>query len=137
MKKVISTLVLISILLLTFALSSCTQAPDYIPTPEEVIAAYEDAGYTVTSGQSSSDETMFWVVAVIDEPYDKIEFHFCESNEAALEESKTRSDNLLFYFVGFFFGDKEWDNCRVYGNVVCEYKSDEIITPFLNLMKGK
>ena len=126
------------ILLLCCMLSGCASKRTDI-TQEEIIAAYEEAGYTVWSG--FYDEKLdYGIIGYIraDHPNgDYIYFSIFETEE----EAKAYKDNGYHPgMMGLFsaiFGDPSWQRWEVYGCMVVQYDDPEFYEVFEKLLSSK
>ena len=138
MKNIISI-----ILLLAFALSltACgnTTEPKKI-TCEDIINAYEDAGYYVTHGahkDESEDSQLCYIrVDLTEEPdSDYIYFTTYFTEEQAEEARKTDEYNLIIWFYASISGESRWLKTGTYGNIEYSYYNFELIKPFNKLVE--
>lgn len=138
MKKIISILLL---LLLCFSFTACSKSEPKEITCEEIIAAYEDAGYTVKYHNHRDSDTESEVICniQINDPknpernYLYIDRYSDEGkSKAAAEDAKY---NLVVWFVFAISGESRWLKSEYYGNIHYHTFNDEITKPLEGLMK--
>ncbi len=136
MKKWISLFLIPAFLCV--GLSSCKNKEVVAPTCEEVIAAYQEAGYHVSHRENklkddSSDEICY-VQVWLDDPYESVYFNFFESTEAAEAMDDERQFNVVIYLFTVIYGDPSWLWSEAYGNIQYEYEDPDMIKPFEDLI---
>lgn len=105
-------------------------------TCDEVIAAYEEAGYEVSHRDYPEKEYGYaCMVRIEEEDGDSIEFHFHETEEAAEAEAEERQWNGLLWMFSVIYGDATWLETERYRNIEIEYDDDALIKPFRKLVK--
>ena len=138
MKKIISI-----ILLLSFAVSltACgnTAEPKEI-TCEDIIKAYEDAGYRVIHGahqdESESSQLCYIRVDLTEEPdSDYIYFTTYFTEEQAEEARKRDEYNLIIWFYASINGESRWLKTGTYGKIEYSYYNPNLIKPFNELVE--
>ena len=138
MKKIISI-----ILLLSFAVSltACgnTAEPKEI-TCEDIIKAYEDAGYRVIHGahqdESESSQLCYIRVDLTEEPdSDYIYFTTYFTEEQAEEARKKDEYNLIIWFYASINGESRWLKTGTYGKIEYSYYNPSLIKPFNELVE--
>ena len=125
--------------ILVFSLSACASKTKSEISAEEIVAAYEAAGYDV-SCRIYDEKLEHGFIAYIKASHpdgDYIYFSIFE-NEA---DAKSFKDE--FYHPGMMgllsviFGDPSWHRCDVHGCIVVEYDDPDFLRPFEKLLKGK
>ena len=134
MKKIIALMLIFAMALSLMV--GCQAKEEPIITCEQVIAAYEEAGYVVWHKEYPEQEHGYQCVVQIsleDGPY--IEFHFHETPEAAKEESAQRQRNGLLWFFSVIYNQPTWLQTEVYQNIAIEYDDRKLYKPFEELIK--
>ena len=142
MKKLLC--LLLTLLLFTFTLSlvSCDE-PEVEPKEiscEDIIGAYEDAGYYVVHGDHK-DETdssqLCYIKASISEESnsDYIYFITCFTEEAAKDAARTDEYNLAVWLIACINGESRWLESGTYGKIEYSYYNPDLIKPFRELIK--
>ena len=137
MKKIISILLLLS---LCFSFTACGNStePKEISC-EEIIAAYESAGYYVVHGEHRNEEDssqLCYIKASISEDSnsDYIYFVICFTEEQAKAAAETDKYNLLIWLYGTANGEGRWLKTGTYGNIEYSYYNARLIKPFKELI---
>lgn len=106
-------------------------------TREEIVAAYENAGYCVTS--RVYDEKMdYGAVAYIQANHpdgDYIYFSIFETPEEAKAYKKEFYHPAMMSLFSVIFGDPCWPRWEVHGCIVVEYDDPDFLEPFNDLLK--
>ena len=128
-------------LLCLCCLASCnnTSEPKEI-TCEDIIRAYEDAGYFVThsahqdEGESSQ---LCYIKANATEASnsDYIYFTVCFTEQQAKDVRETDKYNLFIWFYATVSGESRWLKTGTYGNIAYSYYNSEFIKPFQELIR--
>ena len=138
MKRTISLLLL---LVFAFMLVSCGNTAEVRDIScEEIIAAYEDAGYVVSHGEHNDEASgsyLCYIKASISEDADSdyIYFNVCFTEEQAKEAYETDKYNIAVWFLAMIMGEGRWLETGTYGKIEYSYYNDELIEPFRNLTK--
>ena len=142
MKKIISVMLLLSFAL---SLTSCDKREDTEATKvscEEIIAAYEDAGYSVLY-HGHEDDTVYndigqYCAFEICDPDDEDNYMYVhryfseEDARAASEEEKFHP--VLWLFFGIF-GEWRWLHTGCYGDLTYSTFDRKMIKPLKALME--
>ena len=142
MKKIISVMLLLSFAL---SLTSCDKREDTEATKvscEEIIAAYEDAGYSVLY-HGHEDDTVYndigqYCAFEIRDPDDEDNYMYVhryfseEDARAASEEEKFHP--VLWLFFGIF-GEWRWLHTGCYGDLTYSTFDRKMIKPLKALME--
>lgn len=135
MKRLMRWMLIVSML---HSICGCTQRRTDI-SREEIVAAYEAAGYRVSS--KLCDETLeHGQVGYIQANHpdgDYIYFAIFESEEAAKAFKEEFYHPGMMGLFSAIFGDPSWQRWEVYGCIVVQYDDTEFMKPFDNLLKGK
>lgn len=137
MKKIISILLLIS---LCSSFVACdTQTPKEISC-EDIIEAYENAGYYVTHGEHKNEEDdshLCYIKANLTEDpnSDYIYFTTYFTEKQAEETHKTNKYNLAVWFYASVNGENRWLKSGTYGKIEYSYYNSKLIKPFNELIK--
>lgn len=134
-KKIVTAL---SLLLLTLFLVCCGDSETHVISCEEIVNAYESAGYTV-SHSAHQDETFPYkcMVSARKNSDDCIYFYFFSSNEDARKAAEIDKYNLAEWIFALPFGEYRWLNVGIYGNIEYSYYDTSLIRPFQKLVKTK
>ena len=137
MKKLLSI-----ILLLSFCLpfTACNKAEVKEISCEDIIKAYESAGYYVVHGahKDESDNTQLcYIKASISEDSDSDYVYFitCFTEEQAKEARKIDKYNLIIWFYAAISGESRWLKTGTYGKIEYSYYNSKLIKPFNELIK--
>ena len=138
MKKILSI-----ILLLSFALSLTACGNNAEPKEiscEDIIKAYEDAGYYVTHGEhkdeTESSQLCYIKVDLTEEANsDYIYFTTYFTEEQAEEARKTDEYNLIIWFYAAISGESRWLKTGTYGKIEYSYYNSDLMKPFNELVK--
>ena len=108
---------------------------------EDIIKAYEDAGYCVTHGEhkTETDSTQLCYIKVSiseDAGSDYIYFTTCFTEKQAEELADGQKYNLVIWFYGAICGESRWLKSERYGKVHYSYYNDELVKPFNQLIAG-
>ena len=137
MKKII----LISLLLsLCFSAVACSKSETKEISCEDIISAYEDAGYYVTHGEhkdeSESSQLCYIKASLTEDPdSDYIYFIICFTEEQAKEAAKTDKYNLAVWLYATVSGESRWLKTGTYGKIEYSYYNSKLIKPFNELIK--
>ena len=106
-------------------------------TPEDVITAYEAAGYEVWHGEAVNDpiKGKHYYVQANHENGDYIYFSFFDSSENAEAYADEREWNILLWLFSAIYGDPSWLTTEAYGNIEIEYDNKKLYEPFKDLVK--
>ena len=139
MKKIISILLLLSLSLSLFA---CQNPEPKEISCEEIIAAYEEAGYYVLYHGHEGDECYYdlgyYCAFEVRDPdndnnYMYVHRYFSEEDaKAACEERQFNP--VLWLFFGIF-GEWRWLHVRCYGNIEYETFDYKMMMPLEKLFK--
>ncbi len=137
MKRIISVLVIISAILIS--VSSCSGKKVNAPTCEELIAAYEDAGYNVFHSDNEykddGNDYNCYVKIWLEDEYDYVFYYFFDTSEAAEKMDSEREYNVLVYMFSVIYGDPSWLHTETYGSIEYEYENKDLLKPFNELVK--
>ncbi len=135
MKKLLS--VFFAVLLLLGA-TACAR-PNRSVTCEEVIAAYEAAGYEVFHQADSEyifeEDCVCYVRADHPELEENIYFRFFIDSEAALRYAEEKNYYWAASIFSLFLWDPTWIRMEVNDNVVIDYSRSELYQPYKELLQ--
>ena len=138
MKKIISIILLLS---LCFSFTACGNSaePKEISC-EDIIKAYEDAGYFVTHGEHKDEaesSQLCYIKASLTEDSDSDYIYFitCFTDEQAEEAAKTDKYNLAVWLYATVSGESRWLKTGTYGKIEYSYYNSKLIKPFNELIK--
>ena len=137
MKKIISIILLISFALSLTACGNSTEPKEI--SCEDIIKAYEDAGYYVTHGahkdESESSQLCYIKANLTDDPdSDYIYFITCFTEEQAEEAAETDKYNLAVWLYSTVSGERRWLKTGTYGKIEYSYYNPGLIKPFNELI---
>lgn len=128
--------VLFVIVLLLF--SSCSSYHEDV-TPEDIVAAYEAAGYSVWFryyDEKLEDGEIGYIQANHPDG-DYIYFSIFETEEEAKACKEEFYHPVAMGLFSVVFGDPSWQRWEVYENIVIQYDEPEFYDVFLDLLKEK
>ncbi len=131
MKKLAS--IILTILLLS-SLASCSAESKSI-TCDEIIAAYEKAGYEVFHNEDGDFDYDCYIKVESADGEDDIFFHHFATAEEAEKRGDEREYNILIWLFSVIYGDPMWVHTEVYGNYEIEYTDKTLYQPFKELTK--
>ena len=138
MKKIISILLLLS---LCFSFTACGNSaePKEISC-EDIIAAYEDAGYFVEHGEHKDEaesSQLCYIKASLteDSGSDYVYFIICFTEKQAEEAVEADKYNLAVWLYATVCGESRWLKTGTYGKIEYSYYNSKLIKPFNELIK--
>ena len=107
---------------------------------EDIIKAYEDAGYFVTHGehktQAESAQLCYIKASLTEDPNsDYIYFITCFTEEQAKKAAETDKYNLAVWFYAAVSGEPRWLKTGTYGKIEYSYYNSKLIKPFNELIQ--
>ena len=133
MKRIVCFFLFTALLLAVF--TGCADKSRPV-TCDEVIAAYEQAGYEVWHRDYPDREYGYLCeVAIEEEDGDSIRFHFYETSEEAEAEAEQRQWNGLLWMFSVIYGEPTWLETESYRNIEIEYDDDALYKPFKKLIR--
>ncbi|MGM9631706.1 MAG: hypothetical protein ACI3XL_01260 [Eubacteriales bacterium] len=138
MKKIISIILLLSFVLSLTACVNSTEPKEI--SCEDIIKAYEDAGYYVTHGahkDEAESSQLCYIKASISEDSgsDYIYFITCFTEEQAKEAAEADKYNLAIWLYAAVCGESRWLKSGAYGKIEYSYYNPKLIKPFNELIK--
>lgn len=142
MKKIISVMLLLSF---AMSLTSCSKREDTEATKvscEEIIAAYEDAGYSVLY-HGHEDDTVYndlgqYCAFEIRDPDDEDNYmyvhRYFNAEDAVAESEEAKYHPVLWLFSGIF-GEWRWLHTGCYGDLTYSTFDRKMIKPLKALME--
>lgn len=133
MKKIFA-LLLAAVLLL----SGCSSRYRTDVTREEIVAAYEAAGYNVWT-DTYDEKLESGAIAYVQANHpdgDYIYFSFFETEEDAKAYEKDLDHPVMKGLFSIIFGDPSWERMETYGCIVVEYDEPDFFEPFEKLLKA-
>ncbi len=121
------------ILLIGLLLSGCNQVEKDI-TCEDIVAAYEDAGYEVVHNENAGFDYDCYIM-VENENGDTIYFHRFPTAVEAQSLADARQYHVLIWFFTVIYGDPTWVHTTTYGCYEIEYTSEALYDPFEKLIR--
>ena len=130
--------ILLLLLLILLLLSGCSATRTDI-TREEVVAAYEAAGYSVWSDtyDEKLDHGEIAYVQANHPDGDYIYFCFFETEADAKAYKQEYYHPVMMGLFSVIFGDPSWQRWEVHGCIVAEYDEPEFYEIFDKLLKSK
>ena len=138
MKKILSIILLISFIVPLTACGNSTEVKEI--SCDDIIKAYEDAGYYVTHGEhqdESEGSRLCYIKANLTEDTDSdyIYFTICFTEEQAEEAHKIDKYNIIVWFYAAISGESRWLKTGTYGKIEYSYYNSKLIKPFKELTK--
>ena len=141
MKKLLALMLTILLLfLLSFSFTACGKSEPKEISCEDIIAAYESAGYYVVHGEHKNEADnahLCYIKANLTEGSDSDYIYFitCFTEEEAQEARETDKYNLLIWLYATISGEGRWLKTGTYGKIEYSYYNSELIKPFNELIK--
>lgn len=140
MKKIALFLFLLSFAL-TLAACGSSSAPREISC-EEIINAYEAAGYCVTHGAHKNEAEgtqLCYIKANVSEAPDSDYIYFitCFTEEQAAAVAQTDQYNFAVWLYAAISGESRWLKTGTYGKIEYSYYDPELINPFNELIRDE
>ena len=136
-KKIISI-----ILLLSFALSLTACGNNAEPKEiscEDIIKAYEDAGYFISYHSHSEDSEEYYCYIIIyeneDSTSDLVEITLYNTAEGAKEAAENKRYNIAIWMVAAMYGEFRWLRTGCYGDMVYSTFNYKMLKPIKELIK--
>jgi hypothetical protein len=131
MKKFLALLLVTAVLF-----SGCSSQYHTDVTREEIVAAYETAGYNVwTNTYENKLETGAIAYVQANHPDgDYIYFTFFESEEDAKAYEIELDHPVMKGLFSVIFGDPSWERLETYGCIVVSYTNPDFFDPFEELL---
>ena len=122
--------------LIFFCLSGCRAEVKKISC-DDIIEAYEKAGYQVFHHDSTEEENKWncYVTAQVKDGEDYIFFHFFDSESEAEDYADAQEWNVILWFYSLVSSQSTWINTKTYGNIEYEYEQNALLKPFRELIK--
>ena len=120
-------------------LSGCSSNYHTDVTPEEIVTAYRDVGYSV-SMRYYEDKPEHGQIGYIQADHPEggyIYFSIFETEEDAKAYKKEVYHPGMIGLFSMIFGDPSWQRWEVYGTVVVQYDNPDFYEPFEDLLKEK
>jgi len=107
---------------------------------EEIVKAYEDAGYSVSHGaHGSAEEDSFvcYIKAEVPEDPDNDYIYFTTyfTEEAAKDAAEAHKYNPAVWLFALPFGEWRWLKSKSYGKIAYTYYDADLAEPFEKLTK--
>ena len=136
MKRILSIVLLLTCVV---SLAACGKTKVKEISCEEIIAAYESAGYYVVHGEHSNEEDssqLCYIKASISEDSNSYYIYFviCFTEKQAKAAAETDKYNLLIWLYGTANGEGRWLKTGTYGNIEYSYYNARLIKPFKELI---
>ena len=128
------------VLLLTmmFLLSGCSARHRTDISREEIVSAYEAAGYSVwiEAYEEKLEHGEIGYIQANHPDGDYIYFTIFESEEAAKAYKEEFYHPGAMGLFSVIYGDPSWPRWEVYGNIVIQYDEPNFFEPFAELLKN-
>ncbi len=125
--------IIICCLIISLLLCGCSPVFREV-TCEEIVAAYEEAGYEVSHHHPADLGEILCYIAVENENGDDIYFDRYATAVEAQSVAETRQYNVLIWLFSVIYGDPTWVHTTTYGCYEIEYTSEELYEPFEELI---
>ena len=138
MKRIVAVICLCALVL---SLASCNQNETREITCEEIVAAYENAGYTVThqNHRDSDAEGDVWCSMLIEDPENPRQNYLYidrySTAEAAASAAKARMHNPVIWFVFGIHGEWRWLKSKHYGDMHYHTFERDMMKPLHSIIK--
>lgn len=134
MKRMLCMLLFAAMVLSLFA--GCTSKQDKEVTCQEVIAAYQEAGYTVYHRDYPEKEYGYLCCIEIEsEDGDHISFNFFDTDKEAEAYAEERQWNWALWLYTAAMFQPTWLTTETYGSIEIEYDDDDLYKPFKELVR--
>lgn len=134
MKRIFAIVIILSLLLV-----GCSRRSYPNISREEIVSAYEAAGYNVWS--DTYDEPLeYGQIAHVQANHpdgDYIYFTIFENEADAKAYKRELYHPVMMGLFSIIFGDPSWQRWEVYGCIVVEYDNPDFMDPFKELIRGK
>lgn len=135
MKRILCLLLLAAVVLSCFG--GCAAEPDREVRCAEVVAAYEEAGYSVWHRDYPEKEYGYaCCIEIESDDGDRISFHFFETDQEAEAYAKERQWNWALWLYTAAMFQPTWLTTETYRNIEIEYDSKDLYAPFQQLRSG-
>lgn len=128
-----SCLLCVFTVLLALLVGCDTSASDQTITCEDVIVAYEDAGYEVWHREYLEQERDYVCEITAENSDDAIRFYFFDTTEKAEKHTQEHQWNVVLWAYSVVSGDPTWVHTETYHTIAVEYENKELYTPFKEL----
>ena len=138
MKKILPIILLLSICFSFTACGNNTELKEI--SCEDIIKAYEYAGYYVTHGEhkdESEGSQLCYIKAYLTEDSDSDYIYFitCFTEEQAKQAAETDKYNWAIWLYTTVSGESRWLKTGTYGKIEYSYHNPKLIKPFNELVK--
>lgn len=134
MKRVLCLSLLVAMAMSLFAGCAAKQSKEV--TCQDVIGAYEEAGYEVWHRDYPEKEYGYaCCIEIEDEDGDHISFYFFETVNEADAYAKERQWNWALWLYSAAMFQPTWLTTETYGNIEIEYDQKDLYKPFKALIK--
>ncbi len=142
MKLLRRAIALILLLCLCLPFFSCRSVSEEDLTPDQVMEAYEDSGYTTKlldhTDESGREEWDFdYQFYVESEDGHQLNFYFYRDVSSAENARKRYSGNLLTFLFSCIYGSPTWPRARRWGKTVASYEDLEMIRPLDRYLRAR
>lgn len=107
-------------------------------TQEEIVAAYEEAGYEVWS-RAYDEKLDHGEIAYVQADHpdgDYIYFSIFENEKDAKAYKEEYYHPVMMGLFSVIFGEPSWQRWEVYGCILVQYDDSDFFDPFRELLKG-
>ena len=140
MKRIVCILL---VLVSLFSFVSCGEMGTENITCDQIIAAYEEAGYTniyhrhATEDQDVNDGAECYIIVY--ENYnpssDLAEINIFATTEQAKEKAEQSKYNLALWILGVMYGQPRWLVSNHYGRIQYSSYNRDLLEPLMELMR--
>lgn len=136
MKRILLTFLLFSLCL---SFTACGKSEPKEISCEDIVKAYEDAGYYVVHGEhkdESDSSQLCYIKASLNEDSDSDYIYFitCFTEEQAEEALEVDKYDPFIWFYASISGESRWLKTGTYGKIEYSYYNPELIKPFDDLI---
>ena len=137
MKKIISIILLLSFALFLTACGNNVEPKEI--SCEDIIKAYEDAGYFISYHSHSEDSEEYYCYIIIyeneDSTSDLVEITLYNTAEGAKEAAENKRYNIAIWMVAAMYGEFRWLRTGCYGDMVYSTFNYKMLKPIKELIK--
>ncbi len=126
---------IVVMLLAALLLCGCAQKQPREVSCEELIAAYEAAGYAVEHLEFPALDYGYRCEVQIRSGEEQLRFEFYPSAEAAEAQAQQRQWNAVLWIYTLAMGQPTWLHTQTHGTIEIEYTDSALLKPFESLTK--
>ena len=136
MKKIISILLLLS---LCFSFTACSKCEPKEISCEDIIKAYDDAGYFISYHSHSECSSEYYCYIIIydneDSTSDLVEITLYNTIDDAKYAAENKRYNMAIWIVSAMYGEFRWLHTGYYRNITYATFDGTMLKPLNELIK--